>query len=274
MTPERVVWLVAALVALAGSLLTRWPRDLSRREQWVQAATGLAGATLVTGLLWRGITAETWPGATLAQRLALLGTGALVTFAWWSVHAQRHGSPMSRRAAAALLAAAAVLSAAATLAAEPAVVEAGPRAARTWLPGLLQVVTGVGLGSLLAAFALSAAMQRAPAAQPQPAGAELPPGLSAVRVPALDAGRGAALFGYPWLTAAVLLTAGWNLAGYATLWRGVPGELWLLAAWLLTGAYLHLTSSWRPLRLPGWLPTLVAALAFAAAFAATITGGV
>jgi hypothetical protein len=270
MTPERVVWLLATLVALAGSLLTHWPRDLRRRDQWVQAATGLAGAVLVVGLLWRVITTATWPGATLTERLALLGMGALVTFSWWSVHAQRHGGPVTRRGAAALLAAAAVLGIAAALAAEGAAVEAGPWAGLTWLPGLGQVAAGVGLGGLLAAFALSAAAQRAPI---PPAEAELPPGLSAVRGPALDAGRGAALFCYPWLIAAVLLTAGWNLAAYATVWRGARGELWLLAAWLLAAAYLHLTSSWRPLRLPTWLPTLVAALAFAAAFAATITGG-
>lgn len=267
MTPERMVWLVAALVALAGSLLTRWPRDLRRRDQWVQAATGLAGAILVVGLLWRSSMAATWPGATLAERLALLGMGALVTFVWWSVHALRHGSPISRRPAAALLAAAAVLGVTAALASDLAAIEVGPQASRIWLPGLQQVITGIGLGGLLAAFALSAAAQRAPA------GAELPPGLSEVRGPALDAGRGAALFGYPWLTAAALLTAGCNLAAYATLWRGARGELWLLAAWLLAGAYLHLTSSWRPLHLPAWLPTLVAGLAFAAAFAATITGG-
>jgi hypothetical protein len=264
-----MLWLLAALVALAGSLLTRWPHGLRHRDQWVQAATGLAGAILVIGLLWHSSSAATWPGATLEERLALLGMGALVTFTWWSVHALRHGEPATHRGAAALLAAAAVLAAAAALVAVPAPVEAGLWGGIAWLPRLQQVVAGVGLGGLLAAFALSAA-RRAPV---MPSGAELPPGLNAVRIPALDAGRGAALFGYPWLTAAALLTAGWNLAAYATLWRGAPGELWLLAAWLLAGAYLHLTSSWRPLNLPAWLPTLVAALAFAAAFAATITGG-
>ncbi len=271
MTPERLVWLLAALIALAGSLLTRWPHDLHRRDQWVQALAALAGAILVVGLLWHSRIAATWPGATLADRLALLGMGALVTFSWWRGHAVRHGESGTRRSAAALLAAAAVLAVAAALALRPAIDEAGSFVGQTWLPGLVEVVAGTGSGGLLTAFALSVTARRAPI---PPADAGLSPGLSAVRIPALDAGRGAALFCYPWLTAAVLLVAGRNLAAYATLWRGEPGELWLLAAWLLAGAYLHLTSSWRPLRLPAWLPALLAALAFAAAFAATVTGSI
>ena len=271
MTPERLAWVLAALIALAGSLLTRWPRDLRNREQWVQALAGLAGVLLVGGLLWRSMATATWPGATLAERLALLDMGALVTFSWWRGHALRHGEPGPRRSNAALLAAAAVLAVAAALALDPVAGEAGRFVGQTWLPGLAGVVAGIGSGGLLTALALSAAARRAPVS---PTGAGLPPGLSAVRVPALDAGRGATLFCYPWLTAAVLLAAGRNLAAFATLWRGEPGELWLLAAWLLAGAYLHLTSSWRPLRLPAWLPALVAALAFAAAFAAAITGSI
>lgn len=271
MTPERLVWLLAALIALAGSLLTRWPRDLRNRNQWVQTLAGLAGVLLVGGLLWRSMATATWPGATLAERLALLDMGALVAFSWWRGHAVRHGESGTRRSAAALLAAAAVLAVAAALAFDPAASEAGAFARETWLPGLVEVVAGTGSGGLLTAFALSVTARRASIS---PADAGVPLGLSAVRVPALDAGRGAALFCYPWLTAAVLLGAGRNLAAYATLWRGEPGELWLLAAWLLAGAYLHLTSSWRPLRLPAWLPALLAALAFAAAFAATVTGSI
>lgn len=260
MTPERAAWLIAALGALAAGLLALRPHG----ERWLMATTGLAGLFVAGGLLWRSSATALWPGATLAERLALLAAGALAASAWQSRHALRHGGPKAGRGRAALLAAAAAAAGAAALADGPAAEAAG----WTWLAGLAEVAAGIGAGGLLAAFALSAA-RRAASLDTE---GEPPAGLSAARGAALDAGRGAALLCYPWLTAAALLTGAYNLAASAALWRGEPGELWLLAAWLLVGAYLHLTSSWRPLRAAGWLPTLLAALAFAAAFAAVVAG--
>ena len=55
--------------------------------------------------------------------------------------------------------------------------------------------------------------------------------------------------------------------------RAVPGDLWLIVAWLLGGIYLHATSTWRPLRLPAWLATALAAFTLAAAVLAALSTG-
>ena len=80
-----------------------------------------------------------------------------------------------------------------------------------------------------------------------------------------DRGRPAALFSYPWLTAALLDAMVWNLVAHATVLALQPANLWPLVAWLLGATYLHATSTWRPRRVAAWLATTLAALALAAA---------
>jgi ABC-type transport system involved in cytochrome c biogenesis permease subunit len=90
---------------------------------------------------------------------------------------------------------------------------------------------------------------------------------------ATDRGRAAALFSYPWLTAALLAAVGWNLAARATILALQPGELWPLVAWLLGAIYLHATSTWRPRRVAAWLATVLAGLAFVAAVLTALNAG-
>ncbi len=90
---------------------------------------------------------------------------------------------------------------------------------------------------------------------------------------ATDRGRSAALFSYPWLTAALLVMVLWNLAAHAMILALQPGDLWPLVAWLLGATYLHATSSWRPRRMAAWLATALAALALIAAVLAALNAG-
>jgi ABC-type transport system involved in cytochrome c biogenesis permease subunit len=90
---------------------------------------------------------------------------------------------------------------------------------------------------------------------------------------ATDRGRAAALFSYPWLTAALLVTLLWNLTARATILVLQPGDLWPLVVWLLGATYLHATSSWRPRRVAAWLATALAVLALIAALLAALSAG-
>lgn len=86
-----------------------------------------------------------------------------------------------------------------------------------------------------------------------------------------DPGRGVSLAAYPLLTAAICLGSIWGLLVFAAPVRLLPAEMWLLAAWLLAGAYFHATSGWRPLRIPAWLAAVLILAALAAGIAACLT---
>jgi hypothetical protein len=106
--------------------------------------------------------------------------------------------------------------------------------ARSWLFGLRVIAASLGLGVWLPAFAAeSRALGR-------DATWVLGPGKGHSRTGALSAPLGveAMRAGYPWLTAACLLSAAWSLATVAALWRGLSPEAWLIAAWLLGGIYM------------------------------------
>jgi hypothetical protein len=268
-------WFLAALAALAGAGLSVWGRGLGPRARplgsaWPLVAATVSALAVLAGLAWRGWLLDAWPGATLPDGLALFAFGALATFIAAALIVGRMGIARKPDVAwVVLLASVAVTLAAALLLA--ALLDIGPPPARgrAWLYGVTGLVTGIGLGSLLAVLAASftwaaRVLWRAERVAP-------PPGLAQPYLPAGDPGRLPALFGYPWLTAGLVLVALWNLSSHAAAWRGAPGELWLLASWLLSSAYLHLTSGWRPLRLPAWLPTLIAGLAVAAGLAAALT---
>jgi hypothetical protein len=267
-------WLVAALAALAGAGLSLWGRSIGKRAPafapaWPLAAAGLSALATLAGLAWRSWMVDVWPGATLPDGLALFAFGALVTFVATALLAARGGRPRQPDTSwATLLAAVAVILAGAILLASLFAPGAAPVRGRAWLYGAAGLVTGVGLGGLLAVLAASATwavcLRRSGRLIP-------PPGLAQPYLPAGDPGRLPALFAYPWLTAGLLLVGLWNLSSHAATWRGAPGELWLLASWLLATAYLHITSGWRPLRLPAWLPPVVAGLAAATALAAALT---
>ena len=131
--------------------------------------------------------------------------------------------------------------------------------ARTWLSGLRVVLTSIGLGGWLAVCAGSVW------------GLWLASRHGEFPTAATDRGRPAALFSYPWLTAALLAAVAWNLAARATILALQPGDLWPLVAWLLGAIYLHATSTWRPRRVAAWLATALAALALAAAVMSAIS---
>ena len=137
--------------------------------------------------------------------------------------------------------------------------------------GLRGVLASVGLGGWLPVLAASV-VGRAQALHAPVAVAELPHIKIAARI-AANPGRAAALSSYPWLTAGGLTAVVWNLSAHVMPVRAVPGDLWLIVAWLLGGIYLHVTSTWRPPRLPAWLATALAALTLAAAVLAALSTG-
>ena len=135
--------------------------------------------------------------------------------------------------------------------------------AGAWLFGVRSVLVGIGGGGLLlaAAGSILGRLRR--------------PGVAPATGAWGDAGRAAALAGYPWLTAAGLGSMLWNLATQAAIVRAAPGDLWLWAAWLLGGIYLHATSGWRPLRLGGgWATAAVVTAALAGVLAAWHLGSI
>jgi hypothetical protein len=256
MQVDVLAWLAAAIILLIGSLIgVRTRRD----RLWLPLAALVAG---LIGVLI-GVASHAWqPSAPGADGLALLAGGALVVTAWaaprWTRPAESSANERSLALAGALLGAAALILVAAVLAWRGAPTAAA-LSAPGWLSGLRVVLAGIGLGGWLAVLAgsvwglwLASRRGEFPAA-------------------ATDHGRPAALFSYPWLTAALMATVAWNLAARATILALQPGDLWPVVAWLLGAIYLHATSTWRPRRVAAWLVTIVAALALTAAVMAAVS---
>lgn len=259
MSVELLTWLTAGIFLLVGGVLGLLTR---RNRLWLPMATLAAGLLgVLAGLGWRAWTTGAWPGVDGAEALAMLAGGALVVTAWaaprWTEPLD--GAPSARSVAfgCALFGAAALTFSAAALA-WPGADFAATAPTRSWLYGLRGLLASIGLGGWLpvlagSAWGLWSAGRRG-----------VLPG------PAADRGRMVALFSYPWLTAALLAGMLWNLAARAAILTIVPGELWLVVAWLLGATYLHATSSWRPRRLAAWLGPVIAALALAAAVLSAI----
>ena len=206
-----------------------------------------------------GVGSHAWrPAEPSAEALALLAGGALVVAAWaaprWTRPSESSANERSLALAGVLLGAAALTLAAAALAwrADPRRLAAA-LTARTWLSGLRLVLASIGLGGWLAVCAGSVW------------GLWLASRHGEFPTATTDRGRPAALFSYPWLSAALLAAVAWNLAARATILAFQPGDLWPLVAWLLGAIYLHATSTWRPRRVAAWLATALAVLALAAA---------
>ena len=258
MQADALAWLAAAIILLIGALVGVLTR---RNRLWLPLAALAAG--LVAVLI--GVGSHVWrPADPSAEALALLAGGALVVTAWaaprWSRPSESSMNERSLALAGALLGAAALTLAAAALAWRAAPTAAA-LSARTWLSGLRAVLTGIGLGGWLTVCAGSVWGLWQASRQ-----GEFP-------TAATDRGRPAALFSYPWLTAALLAAVGWNLAARATILALQPGELWPLVAWLLGAIYLHATSTWRPRRVAAWLATVLAGLAFVAAVLTALNAG-
>jgi hypothetical protein len=256
MQADALAWLVAAIVLLIGALLGVFTR---RDRLWLPLTALAAG--LLSVLI--GVGSHAWrPAEPSAEAVALLAGGALVVTAWaaprWSGSMESSANERSLALAGALLGAAVLTLAAAALAWR-AVPTAAALSARTWLSGLRVVLTSIGLGGWLAVCAGSVwglwlASQHG----------EFP-------TAATDRGRPAAIFSYPWLTAALLAAVVWNLAARATILILQPGDLWPLVAWLLGAIYLHATSTWRPRRVAAWLATALAVLALGAAVMSAVS---
>ena len=256
MPADVLAWLAAAIILLIGALLGVFTCQDRLWLPLTALAAGLLGVLI-------GVGSHAWrPAEPSAEALALLAGGALVVTAWaaprWTRLSASSANERSLALAGALLGAAALTLAAAALA-----WRAAPTAAalstRTWLSGLRAVLTGIGLGGWLTVCAgsmwgLWLANRRG----------EFP-------AAATDRGRPAALFSYPWLTAALLAAVVWNLTARATILVFQPADLWPLVAWLLGAIYLHATSTWRPRRVAAWLATALAALALAAAVMSAIS---
>jgi hypothetical protein len=250
MRVDLLAWLAAAIILLIGAVLG----VLTHRDRlWLPLAALAAG---LVGVLI-GVGSHAWqPSALSAEALALLAGGALVVTAWaaprWTRPWEPSANERSLALAGALLGAAALTLAAAALAWRGAPT-AATLSTRTWLFGLRVVLTSIGLGGWLTVLAgsmwglwLASRHEEFPTA-------------------ATDRGRPAALFSYPWLTAALLAAVAWNVMAHATVMALQPGDLWPLVAWLLGSIYLHATSTWRPRRVAAWLATVLAGLAFVAA---------
>ncbi len=282
------LWAGSGVLALLTGLWTVTLRDRARQGKlWPRLALLVASLLLaLIGLGWQAWESRSWPGNTAPEALALLAGGSLVVAAWLTLRAEVGGRATGRCIAfGPTLIGAGILLAAATwlaLSATPSATSVLPPS-RTWLPGLRNLLASIGLGGWIVAWTASMAWilqiwRRSRAATVQRP-AEAPPGEGELpdtiepeaALPAEDPGRRAALFSFPWLTAACLCGVAWNLIGHATIVRAAPAELWTLSAWLLGAAYLHVTSSWRPLRLPGWLAPVLAALVVAAGILAAVS---
>jgi hypothetical protein len=255
---DAVAWLAAASVLLLGALLGL----LTRRDRlWlplVSLAAGLLG--ILVGVGWH----VGRSGVPIAEALALLAGGALVVAAWaaprWAGAPNASAHERSVALAGTLFGAAILVFVAAALS-----WRGTPRAvtlsARTWLEGVGVALASIGLGGWLPVFTGSAW------------GLWLAGRRGEFPMAATDRGRAAALFSYPWLTAALLVTLLWNLTARATILVLQPGDLWPLVVWLLGATYLHATSSWRPRRVAAWLATALAVLALIAALLAALSAG-
>ncbi len=281
----------AALALLAGlwMMLLRAGPDPARPTRWIAPLAAVLLAALA-GLGWRAWRAHAWPGSTPPEALVLLAGGSLVVAAWLGLRADREGRLSNRCVALGptLITAGILLAVGAMwdiLSPTPSSATGLPLA-RTWLLGLRNLLASIGLGGWIVAWTASlvwivriwrraqaAAQTQRPEGEPVTEG-ELPGMIEPEAAwPAEDLGRRPALFSFPWLTAACLCGALWNVIAHAAIVRTVPAELWTLSAWLFGAAYLHVTSSWRPLRLPGWLAPWLAALVVAAGVLAASNAG-
>jgi hypothetical protein len=258
MPVDALAWLATTVLLLIGALLGVLTRRDRLRLPLIALAAGLLGVLI-------GVGSHAWrPAEPEAEALALLAGGALVASAWaaprWTRPSEASANERSLALGGALLGAAALTLAAAALAWRAAPTAAA-LSARTWLSGLRAVLTSIGLGGWLAVCAGSVW------------GLWLASRHGEFPTAATDRGRPAALFSYPWLTAALLAAVAWNLAAHATILALQPGDLWPLVAWLLGAIYLHATSTWRPRRVAAWLATVVAGLAFVAAVLTALSAG-
>jgi hypothetical protein len=253
---DTLAWLASAVVLLIGALLG----VLTRRDRlWLPlVALGVGLIGVLVGVGWHAQR----PVASVAEALAMLAGGALLVTAraalWWAEPPTAATSERSLALAGALLGAAALAFAAAALTWRGAPPAAGAPVL-TWFGGLRAVLASIGLGGWLPA--LTGSMW----------GLWLAGRRGEFPTAATDRGRRAALFSFPWLTAALLVMALGNLAARAMIVGLQPGDLWPLVVWLLGATYLHATSSWRPRRVAAWLATALAALALAAAVMAAIS---
>ena len=250
MPVDALTWLLAALAALVGAGIELRAAQHRRRTRPAEGLIALSAAAALAGLGWRAWQTGCWPGAAAAEGLALLAAGTGIMALW----PRRDGRPLPARGFAVL--AAGLLLAGAAILGWRSPAAGTPIPAGAWLFGVRSALVGLGGGGLLLAAAGSVAGRLRRPAETAPAAWG-------------DAGRAAALTGFPWLTAAGLAGMAWDLATQAAIVRAAPGDLWLWAAWLLGGIYLHATSGWRPLRLPGrWAPLVAAAAALAGVLAA------
>lgn len=257
MPVELISWLVAAASAAAGGSVALVGGRHDRLARLVAAAVGVAGAA--TGLVLRaaGATIWNWPGQIPADALALLAGGALIGLI--GLFSGRRG-PASRDGGMALaFIGAAVLLVAAAFMAWRAPEVASSWVTRSWQLGVRNLLAAIGLGGCLVSAAASLSWVVCVAR-----------GRTSHTRPADDPGRSAALASFPWLTAAVLAGATWQLVARGAPWQATSAWLWEGAAWLLGAGYLHVTSNRRPVRAPAWLATLLAGAALAAAVAAAL----
>lgn len=292
------LWLAGGVLALIAGLLRlllRTPagapvdadpmesRSPGRSVEWWLWAppvlTCLALAALIAGLVWRSTAggsppwfSGTWLGGTSADGVAMLASGALAILAWLlfsdtrRVKAAKPGAPrgeqvgvVGRRATAEALA---LLGSCLLVFLAMGAAWSSPLPAPqtgSWLFGLRVVTASLGLGAWLPALA----------AESRALGGAAALGLRREKEPSVPMGSATGVeamrAAYPWLTAAWLLGAAWNLATVAALWRGLIPEALLLAAWLLGGIYLIASWGARPVRLPSWALILLTACGTAVA---------
>ena len=295
------IWLWMAgsvLVLIAGLLrLSLWANANPRRSRlrsllagaglWAPLVlTCLGLIVLVAGLVWR-IPAGgaplwpsgAWPGSTPADGVVMLAAGTLAILLWLMFNETRRvraaksrpfvgvggedfgldrGRAVSEALAlfgSCLLVLLAMAAAWNSPAPQPAPL------ARLWLFGLRVIAASLGLGVWLPAFVAEArALSGDAARRIRPGKGHSGPGTMSTSL-GLEAMRA----GYPWLTAACLLSAAWSLATAAALWRGLSPDAWLVVAWLLGGIYLVAAWGAHPVRLPRWALVLLTACGMAAA---------
>lgn len=251
--PGLPLLLAGALVLLAGVAISAWG-GLTRT--WLNAAAERDGALLAVRVAAPALGQA--PVAKIAAALAVPGGDP----------------PGARRAKAWLIYAAYTLAGALFLALVGAVALRGAGGATLpaarWPLLLHAVLALLGLGALVIAagqsfwFALRG-NRLSDVSDPLLRGP-----VQGLRGRAGDPGRGVSLAAFPLLTAAVMTGSVWGLLAAAAPIRAVPGQMWLLVAWLLGSAYFHATSGWRPLRAPGWLAPVLVITALAAGIAACL----
>lgn len=261
--PGWPVTLLGGLLLLAGAAVTAWA---GMTRVWINAATDSDGTQVAVRVAApaRGQDLVSWIAAALAVSSDAspeeTTADRSTLFDAWEATTALFPVPASiMLGGAAVLAGVSILGAAGS----------APHS-HAWTFILRNALAGAGLAAwipALAASSLWALRSRAPGEAVDPL---LPPDAHGMRGRTGDPGRAVALAAFPLLTAALLLGGIGNLLAFATPWRAAPGELWVLAAWCMGAAYLHATSGWRPLRLPAWLPVVLAAATLAAGVAAVL----